>query len=587
MNNTTTQHWGGGFPDADGIYPSQYLLGRRFMMPFPGGSKNAIAVDSSQEIYIISLYTIIVTAIFATWWILIVIAIPCVVPEYLLAQTSAHLFTHWAINEPSQTAVIMLQYWWRLLTSRLVKRSANSSIPRSNSKGIPEYLTFSWRDFTVTLIIVFLAAGTYVGGIVAGILLPNKFILGHAAPANSYTLHYPLPLSKFDVIPNTIMRNYGDYIRGSQLRALGTVDSGSARKLLNTTVKFEKIPSQPPSDWQSVDSYTIEYVLSVSGHDMGLQHAPDLAVQLEGKCQFMFEWNVIVHKNKNNFVQWVQWILWPNDNIIRNNITVLPAVLRDQVEHSSNTYQYVIIPQMWGIRTYGNNTDPWYHGDPFYPVKPGPPVVQCWENQTWTYKGWTGTLTDIQNNTVPNLHLSNAIITILKTHFSEHVIKLGNQVLYLPASPLGKIAVVVGPYALASMRTMGADNVVNLPLCSAAADMQRLAYGAYIMTRDLFRTTAIDYGLWMDSPDFTDDIRNNASLNELRMKDGQPLPGAGDFVIYTDRATAIRFETLVALPAVLVFSLLLVPVCRWLVRRKHTKKPQEVDGTHPLLEKEA
>ncbi|KAF8457895.1 hypothetical protein BDZ91DRAFT_767115 [Kalaharituber pfeilii] len=581
MNNTVMQHWGGGPPDHAGIYPSQYLLGQRFMMPFPGGSKNAIAVNRSQEVYIISLYTIIVTAIFTAWWILIATAIPYVLPKHLLRQTSAHMFTHWAINEPFQTAVLMLQYWWRLLASCLVKRPINNpSASRSNSEGISDNLTFTWRNFAITLTIIFLAAGTYVGGNVAAILLPNKFILGHAAPANPYTLYYPLSFS--------------------ELWHSTAIFGGRSRQLLSNTVKFEIIPSQPPSDRANEDSYTMKYSISVTGYDMGLQLAPDLTVELDGKCKFMYEWNVNVDTSgedrERRNVKLVQWTLWPNDGIYRElvvnstwkitfpGVEVLSPEPLGDGEGNSSTYQFALVPVLWGIYASGSGKDPWYHRDPPQPIPLGPPALLCWENQTWSYKEWVGTLVDIQNNKIPNLQLPNATITVLKSHFGMDR-KIFDAKHFGP-SPLGKLAAAVAPLTLASMRTMGTLWEVNLDACSAAADMQRLVYGAYIMTRDVFRNTAIDYGLWMDSSSFTDETKNNASWNKLRAEDGQPLPGAGDFVIYTDQATAFRFETLVALPVVLVFSWLLVPACRWLLQRKERKKPADIEGTHPLLEKE-
>ncbi|KAF8457896.1 hypothetical protein BDZ91DRAFT_837621 [Kalaharituber pfeilii] len=602
MNNTVMQHWDGGLPDNAGIYPSQYLLGRRFMMPFPGGSKNAIAVDRSQEIYIISLYTIIVTAIFTAWWILIVIAIPYVLPKHLLTQTSAHMFTHWTINEPSQTAVLMLKYWWRLLASLIKRPVNNSSTSRSNSGGISDNLTFTWQDFAITLTIVLLAAGTYVGGNVAGILLPNKFILGHAAPANPYTLYYPLSISELEDsgASEEIFYNYTGHSNGTAFRALGTVDSGISRELLSNPVRFEKISSQPPSDRANVNSYIIKYSISVTGYDMGLQRAPDLTVKLDGKCEFMYEWNVTVETSREDreeqSVKWVQWTLWPNDGnyeelsvnmsstITFPDVLVYPPEPLGHAEGNSSTYQFALVPLLWGIYAEGSGSDPWYHRDSSDDINPGPPVLQCWENQTWSYKEWRGTLVDIQNNKIPNLQLSDATISVLQSHFGMNLNIVEEA--YFGPSPLGKLASAVSPLTLASIRTMRTRWRLNLHACSAAADIQRLVLGTYIMTRDLFRNTAIDYGLWMDSSDFTDDIKNNASLNGLRMKDGQPLPGAGDFVIHTDRVTAFRFETLVALPAVLVFSWLLVPVCNWLVRCKDRKKPTEFGGDMSTAGKE-
>ncbi|KAF8458743.1 hypothetical protein BDZ91DRAFT_837100 [Kalaharituber pfeilii] len=553
MDNTAPQHWGGAVPDAAGIYPSQYLLGRRFMMPFPGGSKNAVAVNKSQEVYIISLYTIIVTAIFAAWWILIATAIPYVCPKHLLAQTSGHMFTLWAINEPLQTAVLMLKYCWRLLASGLIKRSANnpSICPRSSSGRIANYLTFTWRDFALTLIFVFLAVGTSIGGVVAGILLPNKFILGHAAPANPYTVYYPIKMFKRREFENLreLYSSYQDHAGGSAFRALGTADSGRSRELLNTAVKFEKIPSQPTTDRGNEDSYTMEYVISVTGYDMGLQHAPDLSVELQGECKFMYEWDVNIRNRdvaETNEIELVEWALWPSDDIYENTTVQsayrisFPEVLvknperRGRTEDQPHTYQFAMVPLLWGVITVGRGMDPWYHEYGRNSIRPGPPVLQCWERQTWSYLGWTGFI-------------------------------------YFGASPLTKLAAMTSPLTLASVRTMG--------------NLQRLVHGAYIMTRDLFRSTALDYGLWMDSPAFTVDVKSNTSFNALRMEDEKPLPGAGDFVIYTDQVTAFRLETLVAVPAVLVFSWLLVLLCHWLVRRKDIKKPTDFGRDTSFIEK--
>ncbi|KAF8464144.1 hypothetical protein BDZ91DRAFT_783831, partial [Kalaharituber pfeilii] len=92
---------------------------------------------------------------------------------------------------------------------------------------------------------------------------------------------------------------------------------------------------------------------------------------------------------------------------------------------------------------------------------------------------------------------------------------------------------------------------------NAADDMRRIVEGAYVAMKELFRLGAFCYSMWMD--DHKIQVKDD-SYNFLRLADGEVLPGAGDFVIYTEGATAIRFEALVAIPSVLVFSWIIVAV---------------------------
>ncbi|KAF8474072.1 hypothetical protein BDZ91DRAFT_713150 [Kalaharituber pfeilii] len=596
MSNTTLPDWHGGEPDSAGIYPSQYLLGQRFLMPFPGGSKNALAVAKSQEFYITSLYTVLVTSIFAAWWILIATALPYVIPKFLSRQRSVHMVRTWAINEPLQASVLLLQYCWRLVSCHLRTQSANKAAQDSdkhpmlisnNSSGIPANLTFNWAEFTITLIIILLAAGTFVGGIIAGIFLPtgNIFILGNAAPANPYRVYYGKG-------PSYVFKNehpdwagamaHAHYVHANSaaFRAIATVDSGSFRNSLNTAVTFQKVPTPSQSAMASEDNYEMKYVFSVTGFDMGLQHAPDLAVELQGHCRFMYEWiveGIPSYNPCNSDIDLVEFNLWPNDTIYQSRTvnrcrSDLPTVkfeyprFHEYAEHKLySAYEFAILPLLPEISSWRRNKDPWYLND----KKEGSskhvrrPALRCRETLTWSYQGWTGTLVDIHNNTVPNLYLSNATIELLEAHFKwkwSHIVRAR-------ISPLAEFGEAIAPMTLDSLHaTIGPVLLRYGKLPSAAADLQRLVHGTYIMTRDLFRSTAIDYSSWMDSPAFP--VKNDTLHNRLRMDDGEPLPGAGDFVIYSDRVTAFRLETLVAIPTVLVFSWLLVLVCRWLAPYK-------------------
>ena len=73
--------------------------------------------------------------------------------------------------------------------------------------------------------------------------------------------------------------------------------------------------------------------------------------------------------------------------------------------------------------------------------------------------------------------------------------------------------------------------------CSAADDIKRLIFTAYIATRNVFSDAALA------SPG------NKNASNALKDVGGEPLEGTGDIVIYSRETMTLRFELVVGVPA--------------------------------------
>ncbi|KAF8466033.1 hypothetical protein BDZ91DRAFT_849141 [Kalaharituber pfeilii] len=585
MSNLTLD-WRGGSPDAYGIYPSQYITGRPFVLPLPRGNRNAIAVVRSQEIYFTSLYAILVTTTFTAWWIIIYLLIKPLVLQHLSDPELEEVFQSFKITEPLQVSILIVRHCRQVFSKRYFKRSSQNNQgsgviaanqadnsrngqPASVSKSSP-FLTLA-----ITIAVLILAVGVFVGGIVAGIFLPNSFVLGTAAPANPNTVYYfNSSVDRGSLSAEESGTLY--YIAtGAAARAVALVDSGNAKEEIMDAVNYTAINVLPPSDRHNESNYKLQYSMKVKGRDMGLQYAGDLVVTIDGICQFMYDWDILHSSNDyTNTTANVTWRLWPNDSkYVEGNHTMhemqkIPTAafysptLREGIQlRQEAAYQFVMVPEMWGVKTDVVSKDPWYFTDPkdgghSTTVNFRRPPLQCWETQTWSYRGWNGTFVDVRENRIPQLHLSKGIMTLLEWHFDWSSSKNG-----MGSSLLHLLAKTLAPTCLDAVRRMENLGYLNVGVSSAQSDIERLVQATFIMTKNLFRGTLLDYGVWMESGAVT--LPGNTD-NVLRSEDGKSLFSADDFIVHTQQVAAFRLEAVAAIPAVLVFSWMLVCLFWWL-----------------------
>ncbi|KAF8451718.1 hypothetical protein BDZ91DRAFT_750405 [Kalaharituber pfeilii] len=538
MSNETD--WTGGEQDSNDIYPSQLLLVQRFILPSATGGKNVIAIARSQEIYITSLYALIVNAIFVAWWILTAIAIPHIIPRRFIHEPSVTIITSWKINEPLQALFPLAHHLWDIITSyRKSQRSKQSQQYLSI-----EPVKFSWGDFTITLITLILALGTFICGIVASIFLSKTFVLANAALANPDKLYYP-------VLETVLINREAPRLKE---RAITVIDNanphGSTRKLLDSRVSFETILTDPLSDGRNEPNYTMHYTSSVTGYDMGLIHADDLNITTHGKCNFMD--SVVVSE-------------WGVEMITVTNDTTSPEAFFNcsNTPKGNITTTFYVIPRLLGLQVKDRtgasiDTDPWYFSTSSYigSIEPPRPIIQCHERISISYRGWEGTFSDLRDKKVPGLHVSDAVIRILEIHFGQFDQRpYQNSYTCLFARPLQ------AHLTLGSARKMYNGYLDLDPEVTAANDIRRLVEGSYMYSKELFRSTATYYSQLMNYNSSREDVMD-PKYNLLRTAEGEPV--TSDFILYSENAAALRFEILVAIPTVLVFSWILVGIFWWL-----------------------
>ncbi|KAF8451715.1 hypothetical protein BDZ91DRAFT_786810 [Kalaharituber pfeilii] len=542
--------WTGGDPDHNGIYPSQLLLGQQFVLPYPTGGKSVIAIARSQEIYITSLYALIVNAIFAAWWVLISIAIPHLIPQCFIHEPSIAIITSWKINEPLQALFPLVHHLWHIISSYCKSRRA---------KQARQYLSiqlvkFSWGDFTITLVTFILALGTFVCGIVASIFLSKTFVL-NAALANPDKLFYPT--EALGEARNVFLLEE----RIIAERAITVVDNadpyGSTRKLLDSRVFFETIPTDPPSDRHNESSYSMRYTSSVTGYDMGLIYAVDLNITTHGKCDFVYDVDVL--EPGTEAYSYFNGLTFSVHNVSKDARSPAAYFACDLAPRGNFTTAFSVIPKLWGLRYLNHSSiytdpDPWYFPDTAIgSIKSSRPMIQCYERVTVSYPGWEGTFSDLRDNRIPGLHVSTVVIRILDLHFGSRICPTCWFGWYLPNHlTLGSVRNM-----LEVPRLLLLDSEVT-----AASDIRRLVEGVHLYSKERFKVAALAYARLMNKNSSRKDVID-PHLNLLRTAEGEPV--ASEFILYTENAAALRFETLVAVPAVLVFSWILVALC-WQLR---------------------
>ncbi|KAF8451717.1 hypothetical protein BDZ91DRAFT_750404 [Kalaharituber pfeilii] len=537
MKNETD--WTGGDPDSNDIYPSQVLLGQRFILPSPTGGKNVIAIARSQEIYITSLYALITNTIFVAWWILIAIAIPHLIPRRFIHEPSMTIITSWKINEPLQALFPLLHHLWHSISSFCKSRRAKQVQQNLSTESVK----FSWADFTITLVTLVLALGAFVCGIVATLANPDQLL-------------YPNDNSL--IFEERTIRE----------RAITVIDNanphGSIRKLLDSRVFFETTVIDPPKDRRNESSYTMRYTSSVTGYDMGLIYASDLNITMHGKCDF--DYNVVVSEEGRQSYTYRS----VEDGVIggfeMTNDTLSPEATfycYDSLKENITT-SFSVVPMLWGLLLLvdgGIYTDPWYFPNTSTKtIESARPMIRCKERLTVSYRGWEGTFSDLRDNKVPGLHVSTAVMRILEIHFGQVYLK---EDPHYQTSPTCSFANSLPAHlTLGSTRKMSRDGLRIDSELTAANEMRRLVEGSYIYSKELFRSTAIYYSLSMNSNSSRGYVVD-PNRNVFRTAEGEPI--ACDFILYSEKAAALRFETLVAIPTVLVFSWILVALC-WRLR---------------------
>ncbi|KAF8462592.1 hypothetical protein BDZ91DRAFT_797097 [Kalaharituber pfeilii] len=232
---------------------------------------------------------------------------------------------------------------------------------------------------------------------------------------------------------------------------------------------------------------------------MGLQHFGNLCVTIDGFCEFENDWYNNTRPQHNSSQEYEWYNLWPDlqaypfiDSssqrpekvaLLRNTA---PYALFDPVSYRSGPENeltgrsyYVIVPATAGKVTANEGNDAWYTTESTAPgradgdssfkfqVKRGRPPLRCWQNDTWFYGSWSGTMKNLLRDDEHGspVRLSPAIAHILREEFLvPMIVNIGQS---LNAGALKS-----------STRLLHRDNALDAEAAAAEHDMLRLALAA-------------------------------------------------------------------------------------------------------------
>ncbi|KAK4249133.1 hypothetical protein C7999DRAFT_30345 [Corynascus novoguineensis] len=503
-------------------------------MPTPSGTKDAVAVTASDAAMLVSAYTFILEhTVMLAWSMLILMAVVICTRRYNHAHPSRPFSKKvYQERDSSPLAIFYL--------------SATILIHQKNARSL----------ITMWIFVSLVWAAARYG---FPIVFSGYIRIGNAAPVNPNAVFVPSRNNTGSFSDSSNINNleiFNFYVP-SALRSVGAVDA------LNQTQNLPIAVDQPETmgvDESGGLNIRIGYRYNVTGLDLGLQHYPDLRLSVEGSCITEYGWwagsstNDSLHPgayldayipfNNPNYTQYVSVY----DGGPRAYFFANPA----ESTSPTNTTWAAIISSV-NRTSWFPSEDPWYQTGPNpyyntnssmvapYMVLPQRPMLSCWENDVWSYRGQNGSIADLP--TMPGLNLSPGLTAIL-------VDSLGAPMIYLLGTYLQVSALKSSVTAL--------SNIIDAESSSIYSDLQRLVYASYIATINCFTETT-----FFAPP--------NGFPNEVR-PGGVLLDGAADFIIFSNDIATLSVRTMIILPVlalalwILSITLVLSPVTQRTIR---------------------
>ncbi|KAF8476779.1 hypothetical protein BDZ91DRAFT_757410 [Kalaharituber pfeilii] len=572
--------------DTTGFSREHYYLGKCFTMPDSSGGKRAIAISASSDLMVVSAYTILVGAAFMAWWIIIAVIIPIITPKKVHESEAVKLVATWTITEPLQAAYIMAKLCCGIVAKKFSKiKTASTTRPGSeDSFKIPD--TQGWSELLISFIIMLLALGIVMGGIVSGIYLPDKLIIGHVAPVNEMMVFTP-PFDKVFDMELDLLRVSAVVSSKKVGRAISSIDSSGSEMEAQLAERVIVTQSGREKGPDGEEGYNISYTFQVNSYDMGLQHLHGLSFNITGKCFFQYGWYKGPHlsdrdNQSDRMDVYTIFNTYSNIQVPVRTEQIEPLIFldfRDWNESFSGEapkVPFAVLPRTQGRASLSTSWDPWYltesYNDSsiFSEIRPGRPPLQCNEERAWNYRG---------------SYLGPDIAFIVFDNSSKKTSRIRRTGMHIPDIP-------PGIWTLLAMPPLGTGGAVLLlqragrlesstralvdlmdgtwafdaASASAYLDIRRMAFASYLTWRNMLRDAALHY-VGVKQLGLLDKVRN-----DVRYRDsGKPLPGTGDFVVSSANVSTLRLAAVTGIPAVVVFSWIVVWVVTFLKRRRRTE----------------
>ncbi|KAF8460842.1 hypothetical protein BDZ91DRAFT_738399 [Kalaharituber pfeilii] len=571
--------------DTTGFTREHYHLAKLFTMPSPSGGKSAIAVPAKMELMIVSAYTILVGSTFMAWWIIIAVTISMVASRNFRKCKAIKLAGACAMTEPFQAATVVVVFCYNLVVKRYSQRKTvrTTRLYSQDSMTLPD--TQYWRELFTAFTILLLAFGIIVGGIIGGIYLPKKLIIGHVAPVND-TMVFTAPFNyggdgtnssdPFRVFVVVTAKGIG--------RAVSTIDS-SGTNLESELEKIVHVDMKPTKEGPNGEKdYDITYSFRVHSYDMGLQHLHGLSVNITGKCYFEYGWyKQFVPSNATSGPQDIY-----TGTGFEDKDTIVVDVQTDKVEPLTLQYgwrgkgnysdgvpklPFAIVPRTQGRSSMSASRDPWYltttynHTSGEYNVLSGRPPLYCNEERAWSYRGsYLGP--DLAVYSWKNSTAGEEVEREKRRGTNIPDIPIGIWTLLSDLYPWGIVSSMFQLHHAGKLESSWRANDLSGTYrmdgesSSAYKDIRRMAFAGYLKYRNVVRDAALAYvglkelGLLDTYP------------NAMRDQNNNTLPGTGDFVVPSDEVRTLRLQVVVAIPAFAAFSWVIVAVVTFQHRRR-------------------
>jgi hypothetical protein len=484
--------------------PSTYHLWRRFSMPTTGGSRDAFAVPSGVANRLNSAYTFLVSMIVLDAWVLVLLLV-------LLWYTQRN-------NRRGTSSTTGTAIWnAKASPSDVVKLTA------IHFKNHRKWSMIPW---------MMLALFSLVAHYAIPIEVAPYIILNNAAPVAADAIYVPSPVGGTEV---STLKTF--YLQApSAFRAVGNVQTIISSK--NPRVSVDSpVLLQDLGGGEAIMSVAYRY--SVSGVDFGLQHYPDLVLNVEGSCTT--DYGALSQTFESDNITVNVYDLWPGYQAVQVSLFDGPSPqgflrlgpLSPTGPAGNFTWGAVVSSLQRGSVTEG--TDPWYLTSPIpntqdFVVKPGRPALSCWQNDVWSYKGHNSTITAL--DALPGLDLSEGLQAILIDSLDQPLIV--------------NLATALGPQALASTAT-SLGQFFDAEDSSFYRDIERLVIASYIASANVLTESVLFAENRLGVPNF------------ILGDDGQALPGTDDFVIWSSRVGTLSVRTIIIIP-VLALALFLIVI---------------------------
>ncbi|KAI4858849.1 hypothetical protein F4820DRAFT_441530 [Hypoxylon rubiginosum] len=388
----------------------------------------------------------------------------------------------------------------------------------------------------VVVLILLLCLAGWVGQKATGILVPPLILVNNAAPVDPAAIYVPTipPNSDSARLANLFaleaprfLRALGSTAAGAELRKKVDVSEGT---LIGQTVNGS-------------DILRIDYKYSATGADMGLQHYPDLTLNVVGSCVTEYGWynnTATLRDNTGGASTLDYYNIWGNKTADLFKVSLYdgrqPSATfflgtnssQGTLAHSNATWAAAI--SSTDRVSFSPSTDPWYLTGPAiegdtgarYAVMPGRPPLTCWQDDVWSYQDKNSTVEDL--NTI--IDISDDFRAILTSILSAPMIYLVGQ--HLASSAL-------------LSATTAIDQLFDAGSSSIHGDIERLVLAAYVATINVLTDTTLY------------PVGASEKLSNLA-RDGsaQPLNGIADFVVWSPDVAALSTVAIIVIPSVFV-----------------------------------